>query len=519
MPAVLSALQSGTTPQLPSPLALFEKGLAQIPAVSPGAPGPAAGPSGAGTPATTTTTPPAASTTPTTSPPTGTGTTGPVTCSGSILSALGCPAAGASGGSPGPSGGSGGGLGGLLSYRQPMPSSGPAGAPPSLDAASARLLPPLPPGAPGASRGHRPSRRSGRPAARPRLPGGLGEVPEVTPRDGRSGNQRGRRHGRAGAGLVATLALVTGLSACTTDARLSQITVSAVFPDVNGLVSGAQVQEADIPVGHVTGISLDGSKARVTMVIERGAQVPANVVAALEQTTVLGENFVQLQVPRRPGPLLAEGATIGRTRVVPEVEQLVAAGAQVFGSVSTAQLAQIIAAGGQGFGGEAASLRGLLNSLSDVTAGYAGRTRQITAAVASLDQLGTSLSPHAGADAQALANLSRTVGILAQQSSRFNDLLRALDDVSTQGRSLLEQYYPQIVTQLGALEAVSGQLASHQQDLAGLLQQLPVHNTSVPSAVRNDFVQIFENLIVCGIPGGGENPSPAFTCATHGTGP
>ena len=215
----------------------------------------------------------------------------------------------------------------------------------------------------------------------------------MTPRDGRSGNQRGRRHGRAGAGLVATLALVTGLSACTTDARLSQITVSAVFPDVNGLVSGAQVQEADIPVGHVTGISLDGSKARVTMVIERGAQVPANVVAALEQTTVLGENFVQLQVPRRPGPLLAEGATIGRTRVVPEVEQLVAAGAQVFGSVSTAQLAQIIAAGGQGFGGEAASLRGLLNSLSDVTAGYAGRTRQITAAVASLDQLGTSLSP------------------------------------------------------------------------------------------------------------------------------
>ena len=101
---------------------------------------------------------------------------------------------------------------------------------------------------------------------------------------------------------------------------------------------------------------------------------------------------------------------------------------------------------------------------------------------------------------------SQTVSILAQQSGRFTDLLQALDGVSTQGRSLLETYFPQINDQLTALSAVANQLGSHQQDLLGLLRELPIHNTTLPKDVVNNFVQVLDNLIVCGIPGGGGDP-------------
>ena len=129
--------------------------------------------------------------------------------------------------------------------------------------------------------------------------------------------------------------------------------------------------------------------------------------------------------------------------------------------------------------------------------------------VNSLDQLGSTLAPSSSADAQAVTNLAQTVSILAQQSGRFTDLLQALNGVSTQGRSLLETYMPQINDQLTALGAVANQLGAHQQDLLGLLHSLPLHNTSVPKDVVNNFVQVLDNLIVCGIPGGGADPSSA----------
>ncbi|HWF23117.1 MAG TPA: MCE family protein [Acidimicrobiales bacterium] len=327
---------------------------------------------------------------------------------------------------------------------------------------------------------------------------------------------------RRGAAFCVVVALVAGTAGCLTGgASSTKITANAVFSDAEDLVPGAQVQMADVPIGQVTAISLDGSNAKVTMSIDKSARVPADATAALDQTTILGEHFVQLKVPSGPGSthpaLLANGATIAHTTVIPNVEQFISAGAQVFGSVSTNDLAQIIAAGGQGFDGQAASLRQLLNSLSTVTAGYASHTSDIQTVITSLDQLGSTLAPSSSADAQAVSNLAQTVSILAQQSGRFTDLLQALNSVSSQGRSLLETYFPQISDQLTALGAVANQLGSHQQDLLGLLKDLPLHNTTLPRDVVNNFVQVLDDLIVCGIPGGGADPSsPALTCGSAG---
>ncbi|HVX23234.1 MAG TPA: MCE family protein [Acidimicrobiales bacterium] len=327
------------------------------------------------------------------------------------------------------------------------------------------------------------------------------------------------RRARTVALVLATAAVGAGLAGCGLGGSPPAVTVKAVFSDVEDLNNGAQVQMADVPVGHVTAIDLDGDRAEVTMALDQGAHVPADVTAELDQTTVLGEYYVNLVPPRGAanGEPLANGATIARTSVVPGVEQVIGAGAQVFGSVSTSQLAQIVAAGGQGFDGQAASLRQLLDALSSVTAGYASRTGQITTVVDSLDQLGSSLAPNAGADAQAITNLSNTVSVLATQADRFDSLLQSLDDVSTQGHGLLATYFPQITDQLQALDAVAHQVAVHQQDLAQLLEYLPLHDATMSTVARQDYLQVLNNLIVCGIPDGGSDTTAAFTCARNGS--
>jgi len=324
--------------------------------------------------------------------------------------------------------------------------------------------------------------------------------------------------------LAVPAVVALGLSGCSMAGSL-QRTATAYFRDVGDLASGAQVQMADVPVGSVSSIALDGDRAEVTLSFDNDAHIPADVSAAIDRTTVLGDQFVQLVVPKREtgagaagAPQLADGAVIHHTSTVPDVEQFVQAGASVFGAVSTSELEQIIQAGGEGFTGQEANLKAFLADLSTVATGYAQHTSDITLAVNGLDSLSSSLAPDSGATATALDNLSQTVAILAKNSAQFETLLQSLDDLSTQGRSILETYYPQIVTQLQTLQAVSGQLAQHQSDLAGLLSEIPVADNALPSAVRNGYVQLYENIIVCGIPGPGENSTPAFTCARNSAG-
>jgi phospholipid/cholesterol/gamma-HCH transport system substrate-binding protein len=324
--------------------------------------------------------------------------------------------------------------------------------------------------------------------------------------------------------LPAVLVVAATLAGCGASHASAQRTVTAMFTDVGNLSQGAQVQLADVPVGSVTSIALHASKARVTMKLSDAAQIPADVTAALDQTTILGNQFIELKVPKSKAagsgvaePSLRNGDVISHTTVVPDVEQLVRAGAQVFGSVSTTELEQIIAAGGQGFAGQEASLKALINDLSTVSAGYAAHTSQFTSAINGMNQLSATLAPSSGATANALSTLSTTVADLAQQSARFETLLQAVDNLSVQGRQILDTYYPQIVTELQAFEAVAGQLSHNQGALAGILQQLPLNDSALPSSVRAGYLQLYENIIVCGLPGGGENDSsPAFTCAPTG---
>jgi len=323
------------------------------------------------------------------------------------------------------------------------------------------------------------------------------------------------RCGRLGAHLASLLALgglALGLSGCTTGGG-GTITTSALFSDAGTLALGAPVKLADVPVGNVTRIALAGNRARVTMSIERRAEVPANVVAKIDRTTILGERFVELTLPRHPAGRLADGAVIRRTAVVPTVEQVVGAGSEVFGAISASDLAEIVNAGGQGFSGEAAALHQFLDDTSAVAAGYATRTAQIRTVVQSLERLGTALAPTSGPDAQAITNLSRTVQVLAANSARFDQLLQSLNAVSAQGASILSSNYPQIVDQLRALEAVSSQLARHQEDLAGLLEWLPRHDATMSESVRHRFLQIMNNLVVCGLPDGGGTQTASTSCA------
>lgn len=312
------------------------------------------------------------------------------------------------------------------------------------------------------------------------------------------------RH-RLGA-LFGAAALLCGAVGCSygDDGRIQ---ATAVFDDVADLTTGAPVQMSDIRIGEVTAIDLtDDHRVRVRVAFDEDAHVPADVQARLRRTSALGEKFVELRPLDRDadGPLLADGATIEQAVVVPDVEDLVASGTELFTSISASQLAVIIEESANAVEGRGPDLELLLTRLETVTEGYASRTSTLTQLIADIGQLASDVSPSAQAHADALSHLAETTEILDETSEDLLATIRSLTGLATEGADILQTHFDAIDLGLRALRSATRAVASEQSALARILTFLPEHNANLPRILQGDYGQVIADIIICGLPGGGE---------------
>jgi virulence factor Mce-like protein len=320
---------------------------------------------------------------------------------------------------------------------------------------------------------------------------------------------------RRGAATVALVALVVaGLSACSGGSP-GMMTATAEFTDVGALASNATVEMAGIHIGHVSHIQVDGPKAKLTLVFPKSVRVPAGVVAQVRRGSILGPQLIELIIPPSvPAvPLLADKAVIESTDVRPDLEDLIKSGTDVIGALSASQLAQLVQEGAKGFGGEGGTLHQVIDNLDTVLTGFASRTAAITSIIKDLDTFSSALGPAAQANAQAISNLAQAASILDTQRIRLTNLLSALDTVSSQGVALLAGQLPQIADQLLALRNVTQAVANQQAALGTILASLQGHNLATADATVNNFIQVLNDFIICGLgKAGGSDNSPLNAC-------
>jgi phospholipid/cholesterol/gamma-HCH transport system substrate-binding protein len=326
---------------------------------------------------------------------------------------------------------------------------------------------------------------------------------------------------------AAVLILAVTLAACSVPGLGSKdrLTATAYFSDVNALEHHATVEMNGIGVGIVSHIAVAGSLAKLTLSINKNAHVPADVTAVIRTPTLLGSEVVELQLPQKPQGLLADGAVITSAAhpgaFQPDLESLVTAGNGLLNNFvaqgGTTALAQIISENAQGFGPESGDLRAVLDDLNSVVSGYAGQTQTIDTLLGNLSNFASAVGPDAQANAEALTNLANTTEVLDRQKDRLVQLLAALSTVSAQGSSLLNADLGEITDQLSALNTVTAGVANQQVALGKVVQFLNGHNLSTSRGVdhNDDFVQVLNDFIVCGLPGGGEIAgNPVSSCSS-----
>lgn len=128
--------------------------------------------------------------------------------------------------------------------------------------------------------------------------------------------------------LAVLLALSYGGQALLVDREFSGYRLHATFNRVDGLSEGAPVYVSGVEVGKVQQMSLaENSRARVTLWIRPGYELPVDTAAAIHTEGVFGSKFMILD-PGGADDMLQNGDTITFTQdalIVSELLELIIA--------------------------------------------------------------------------------------------------------------------------------------------------------------------------------------------------
>lgn len=295
------------------------------------------------------------------------------------------------------------------------------------------------------------------------------------------------------AALAALVALTTSSCAALGFAGDCEGTrVIANFEQVGDLVEAANVQSSDVVIGTVQKIELKGWDAAVTMCIDKGEQVPADVRAVVRTTSLLGEKFIDLR-PETEGPPYLEDGTVlevADTGKATELEDVFAQLASILGSGNLEDLNKFTSSQADILRENAGELRTVLAELRDFTDTLADRKTGIAEAIDSLDAVARTVVSEQGILRRFLRSFAGSSGVLADQKSSLQDLLFSLDRFTQISVRLLEATEAGLDRQFRELRPVLRTVVENSSKVRETLQTLAVFSQWFPESMPGDYLQL-----------------------------
>ncbi|WP_433463752.1 MCE family protein [Spirillospora sp. CA-128828] len=287
--------------------------------------------------------------------------------------------------------------------------------------------------------------------------------------------------------IVAMALAVSGCSYKTAGAPKGDLKLTATFDDAQGLVAGHSVKMSDITIGTVTKVELAGYKAKATLSIKDGIKIPKGTRAEIKVTSLLGENYVDLQMPPGAsmdrGPFYATGAAITDTSVQPAFEQVVGQAGPLIQALAGDDVATVVNAGATALDGQGQKLNKTIAQAGELLRMFAEQRRELGESVDRFAKLGRSLANGSDALSQLPGQLERTTRLLNQDKykiiktvDRLTMMARELNDKVLEGRIL------RFRALLRDLDPVLQQLGGDRKRLTALVNGLVTFTDKLPRA-------------------------------------
>ena len=273
-------------------------------------------------------------------------------------------------------------------------------------------------------------------------------------------------------------------------------TVYVQIPDTLALNTNSRVRVADVFVGTVREIQLKDWIPTLTLSLEPGIKLPANALAKIGQSSILGTQHVELTAPPDPSPEpLRDGATIPlkNSSSFPTIERTLASLATVLRGGGIPNLEIIQTEVNNLLTGNADQIRDFLTNLNTFTDRLNQQRDDIARAIDSSNKFFAYVATRNNTLDRLLVDLPPLVNYLAGARDRLSDAVIALGRFNKVTGETLSAAQTDLNTNLATLQRPLKQLgrgAPYFLEAMKLIVTNPYPLDNIPKVMRGDYINL-----------------------------
>lgn len=268
--------------------------------------------------------------------------------------------------------------------------------------------------------------------------------------------------------------------------------------DVGALESNSPVLIGDVVVGTVGPMVVNNWHAEVEVSVRPDVIIPANAVATVGQTSLLGSMHLALDPPIGASPLgrLSPGATIGLndSSTYPSTEETLASLSVIVNGGGLGQVGDIVREFNAALNGREDQIRDVLTRLNDFVGLLADQRDDVNSSIAALNRLAGSLNGQRDVITTALEKIPPAMDVLIDQRPRITEALNKFHEFSDVATGLINDTQADLVRNLSNLEPTLRALADIGPDLGTVLAYVPTFpytQSFIDRGIRGDYMNLF----------------------------
>jgi phospholipid/cholesterol/gamma-HCH transport system substrate-binding protein len=294
---------------------------------------------------------------------------------------------------------------------------------------------------------------------------------------------------------IAFAALVTVLVGALTTAGMSAlrkpdvVPFSAEFTDTTGLYVGNEVSVLGVPVGHVTGIHPRGRTVEVTMALDPGTPLPADVGAVIMQSSLVADRYVELTPAYDGGPRLEAGDRIDvrRTRSPANMDDITRAVDDLLVALDETtpggkDVGDLLGASADALDGQGRRIRDGLVAAEEALRSVNGNEDDIVAITEDIDALVGALARRDRMIRRFERNVTSSTALLAEQREELHETLRAIARLSRVVTRFVRDNRHLVRDDLRQAADTLELVAAHQEELAETFDLMPLMAENISRA-------------------------------------
>lgn len=270
------------------------------------------------------------------------------------------------------------------------------------------------------------------------------------------------------------------------------------FLNIGTLESNSPVMIDDVVIGSVGDTRVSHWHAEVDVRVRPDVVVPANAVAKVGQTSLLGSMHLSLDTPLGEAPIgrLEPGSIIplGKSSSSPSTEQTLSSLSTIANAGGLGQIQDIVHEFNNALSGHEDEARDLLSRLDRFVGVFDEQRDDVIASLGALDRLAGTLSAQSDVLATALRSLPPALEILDRERPRLTTALQrlgALSDVATGTINDTQADLVRNLTNLGPTLKSLADVGPEIDEALAYATVFPFGQSTIDRGLRGDYMNLW----------------------------